>query len=123
LLSWRSVPEKRLKSFFADAYGIFTGRADKKAVIEFSGTAARDVSRQQWHPRQHGQWIDEKTYRLTIPYGHDRELLMDVLKWGRDACVLSPASLKNKALASLSETIKNTENSGLSCFESAAAYY
>jgi proteasome accessory factor C len=101
------VPNERMKSFFADAYGIFTGQADKKAEIDFTGTSARDVSRQEWHPKQKGQWIDNKTYRLTIPYGHDRELLMDVLKWGADAHVVSPSSLRNKAVSILSRTIKN----------------
>ncbi|MBN1128048.1 MAG: WYL domain-containing protein [Chitinispirillaceae bacterium] len=103
---WQSVPEDRMKAFFADAYGIFTGKADKKATINFFGLAARDVSRQEWHPKQQGRWIDEKTYRLTVPYGHDRELLMDVLKWGDEARIVSPASLRNKALAVLSRTIK-----------------
>jgi proteasome accessory factor C len=105
-----AVPEEKMKSFFSEAYGIFTGPADKKAVIDFFGTAARDVSRQEWHPKQKGQWIDKKTYRLAIPYGHDRELLMDVLKWGADARIVSPSSLKNKAVSILSQTIKNYKN-------------
>jgi predicted DNA-binding transcriptional regulator YafY len=103
----QTIPEKQLNAFFGDAYGIFTGSADKLAVIEFTGTAARDVSSQQWHPKQEGQWINETTYRLTVPYGHDRELLMDILKWGSDAHVIRPSDLRASILASLSAAIKN----------------
>lgn len=102
-----AVPETQLKSFFAEAYGIFTGPADKTAEIDFHGTAARDVAQQEWHPKQKGRWIDDTTYRLTIPYGHDRELLMDVLKWGYSARIISPTSLRNKAASILSRALKN----------------
>lgn len=104
---FKTVPEKQLKCFFAEAYGIFTGPADKTAEIEFYGTAARDVAQQEWHPKQKGRWVDDTTYRLTIPYGHDRELLMDVLKWGENARILNPASLRNKAASILSSALKN----------------
>lgn len=91
---FHSVSLDRLHTFFADSYGIFTGPADKKAVIDFTGTAAREVSKEQWHPRQQGNWVDDKTYRLTVPYGHSRELVMDILRWGSDAEVIGPKELR-----------------------------
>lgn len=88
------VDQKKLDTFFADSYGIFTGNATHSAVIEFTGTAAAEVSRQIWHPRQSGHWIDTATFRLTIPYGHSHELIMDVLRWGDAAEVVSPPTLR-----------------------------
>jgi len=97
---FRKVPAEKIRAFYADSYGIFTGPADKKAVIDFSGTAAREVSNEQWHPKQQGEWVDDKTFRLTVPYGHSRELVMDILRWGSDAEVIGPKELR--------ETIKTT---------------
>ncbi|MBN1308963.1 MAG: WYL domain-containing protein [Chitinispirillaceae bacterium] len=99
-LKYRRVPKKELETFFAASYGIFTGPADKTAVIDFCGNAAREVSRENWHPRQKGEWISETTFRLTIPYGHHRELVMDILRWGEDAEVVGPPDLR--------ETVKTT---------------
>jgi len=91
---FRKVSAEKTQAFFADSYGIFTGPADKKAEIEFTGTAAREVSQEKWHPKQEGEWLDDKTYRLTVPYGHSRELLMDILRWGEEAEVIGPMELR-----------------------------
>ena len=93
-LPFRPVPEEELETFFAASYGIFTGPADKQAVIDFTGNAAREVSCENWHPRQQGEWIAENTFRLTIPYGHPRELVMDVLRWGEEAEIAEPSELR-----------------------------
>ncbi|MBN1577060.1 MAG: WYL domain-containing protein [Chitinispirillaceae bacterium] len=83
--TFHHVPETELRKFFAEAYGIFNGPADKTAVIEFTGIAAQEVSTENWHPLQQGEWIDLATFRLAIPYGHHRELLMDILRRGENA--------------------------------------
>ncbi len=90
---FRKVTAEKMQAFYADSYGIFTGPADKKAVIDFTGTAAHEVSQEKWHPKQQGQWVSDKTYRLTVPYGHSRELVMDILRWGSDAEVIGPKEL------------------------------
>lgn len=92
--NYRVVPKKILEKFFAASYGIFTGPADKQAVIDFTGAAAREVSCENWHPQQKGEWLSATTYRLTIPYGHHRELVMDILRWGELAEVIEPPDLR-----------------------------
>ena len=100
------VSRQQREDFFASAYGIFTGPADKKAVIDFTGTAAREVSRETWHPKQEGKWLDEKTYRLTLPYGHSRELIMDILRWGEWAEVKGPKELRKETGKTIKSAIK-----------------
>ncbi len=103
------VPKKERELFFADAYGIFTGPAVATAHIRFYGPAAELVSREQWHPRQHGEWTDDHRYLLAIPYGDDRELVMDILKWGECAEVISPVELRNKVKSLLIKTLRHYE--------------
>lgn len=88
------VDKETRDEFFSSAYGIFTGKADKTAVIHFSGIAAREVSSEQWHPEQKGEWISETTFRLSIPYNNPHELIMDILKWGELAEVIAPDELR-----------------------------
>jgi proteasome accessory factor C len=101
------VPLQQRETFFAAAYGIFTGPADKSAIIDFTDTAARDVSHATWHPKQQGCWIDPSTYRLTVPYGNSRELIMDILRWGDLAEVKAPEELRNEVQTILHRMIKN----------------
>jgi predicted DNA-binding transcriptional regulator YafY len=103
------VSRQQREDFFASAYGIFTGSATHTAVIDFTGTAAREVSRETWHPKQEGKWLDEKTYRLTLPYGHSRELIMDILRWGEWAEVKKPKTLREEVRKTIKSAIKKYE--------------
>jgi predicted DNA-binding transcriptional regulator YafY len=106
---FQKVPKDRLDAFFGESYGIFTGPADKRAVIDFTGIAARAVSREKWHPKQGGEWRDESIYRLVIPYGHSRELIMDVLRWGDEAEVIEPKELREAVVTMVEKMKKNYE--------------
>jgi proteasome accessory factor C len=106
---YHSVSREEREKFFASAYGIFTGLADKKAVIDFTGTAANEVSHETWHPKQEGKWLGDKTYRLTVPYGHSRELIMDILRWGEWAEVKEPKDLREEVEKTIKRAIKNYE--------------
>jgi proteasome accessory factor C len=103
------VSKREREKFFASAYGIFTGPATQSAVIDFTGTAAREVAHEQWHPKQVGKWLDDKTYRLTVPFGHSRELIMDVLRWGEFAEVKAPEDLREQVGKTLKRSLKKYE--------------
>ena len=103
------IPKEKMQAFYAESYGIFTGPANKKAVIDFSGIAAREVSQENWHPKQQGQWQDENTYRLMIPYGHSHELVMDILRWGDDAEVIEPKELREAVKTTIARMQKKYE--------------
>jgi predicted DNA-binding transcriptional regulator YafY len=103
------VPRKDLEAFFADAYGIFNGKAKYTAELVFYGAAAREVSREQWHPMQQSKWLDEKSFSLSIPYGNDSELIMDILKWGELVEVLGPKELRERVKERLFRALKKYE--------------
>jgi proteasome accessory factor C len=103
------IPKEVRQVFYAESYGIFTGPANKKAVIEFTGIAAREVAQENWHPKQQGQWQNENTYRLMIPYGHSRELEMDILRWGDEAEVIEPKELRESIKTTVAKMQKKYE--------------
>ena len=47
----REIPDAELDAYFASAYGIFAGKANKTAILRFSAERARWVADERWHPR------------------------------------------------------------------------
>lgn len=92
----KKIADDEQLAHFGAAYGIFSGAADQLAVIEFSAERARWVADEQWHPDQQGEWLTDGRYRLQIPYGDPQELILDILKQGSGAEVISPASLRRR---------------------------
>lgn len=89
------IEEKALDEHFASAYGIFSGKANKTAVLRFSAERARWVADERWHPRQVGQFLTDGRYELRIPYRDARELMLDVLRHGAHVEVVEPEALKS----------------------------
>lgn len=77
-------------------YGIFTGQDVQHAKLRFTPERARWVAHEQWHPKQRGTLESDGCYTLELPYADDRELLMDILKFGAEVEVLGPAVLKKR---------------------------
>jgi predicted DNA-binding transcriptional regulator YafY len=77
-------------------YGIFTGLEVQYAKLRFTPERARWVAHEQWHPKQRGTLESDGSYTLELPYADDRELLMDILKFGAEVEVLGPAALKKR---------------------------
>ena len=71
------------------------------AALKFTPEAARWVSAQNWHPKQRARVEKDGSYILEIPYADDRELVMEILKFGADVEVLSPAALRKRVAESL----------------------
>jgi predicted DNA-binding transcriptional regulator YafY len=92
----REVAEKTLDEVVGAGYGIFGGSKVQWARLRFTPERARWVAHEQWHPRQRGTQEADGGYLLEIPYADDRELLMDILKYGPDVEVLGPASLRKR---------------------------
>jgi predicted DNA-binding transcriptional regulator YafY len=88
--------EAELNQHLASSYGIFSGPPKAWATIRFSPHAARWVADEHWHSQQQGQWLNDGRYELKVPYSNSRELLMDVLKYGPDAEVVAPISLREE---------------------------
>lgn len=90
-------PEDLVNTRLESAYGIYEGAADKVAVLRFSPTAARWVADEIWHADQAAEWLPDGRYELRVPYRHDKELLMDVLRHGSGAEVVAPTALRQSA--------------------------
>jgi len=97
----KDVAAAALDEHYADAYGIFAGRARHTAVLRFTPDRARWVAAEEWHPRQKSRFEPDGAYVLEIPYGDDRELLMDILKFGPDVEVLAPPGLRHRVAEAL----------------------
>ncbi len=76
------------------AFGIFSGPAEHRAVLRFSPEAARWAAEEMWHPDQLGNWHSDGSYELQVPFGQDRELQMEILRYGDDVEVLAPDFLR-----------------------------
>jgi predicted DNA-binding transcriptional regulator YafY len=90
------VPDQDLDTHYASAYGIFGGVADKLAVLRFSTERARWVADERWHPQQQGEYLPDGRYELRIPYRDPRELVMDIMRHGKDVEVVAPAELRER---------------------------
>lgn len=107
----RGIVERELDDHFASAYGIFSGKANKTAVLRFSAERARWVADERWHPQQIGQFLTDGSYELRIPYRDERELVMDILRHGADVRVVAPAQLRGTVEAMLRQAVDNYKNS------------
>lgn len=102
----RDIEEQTLEDHFSSGYGIFSGKADKVAVLSFSPESARWVADEQWHPRQVGQYQPDGRYELRIPYGQSRELVMDILRHGPHVKVIEPSALAAEVKDELVRTLR-----------------
>jgi predicted DNA-binding transcriptional regulator YafY len=95
------VSESELDAHLAGGYGIFSGAAKAWATIRFAPRAARWVADEHWHSKQEGKFLPDGRYELRVPYANAKELLMDVLRYGPEAEIVAPASLREEAKISL----------------------
>ena len=85
----KAVSESTLNRELGSSYGIFAGLPGAVAVLAFTAKRARWVAGETWHPEQQTRWLKDGRYELRVPYSDDRELLMDLLKYGADVEVVA----------------------------------
>ena len=105
----KEVPKVELDEYLGSGYGIFAGRKVEWATLKFTARAARWVSAQRWHPDERHRIEKDGSYVLEIPYANDRELVMEIMRFGPDVEVLAPGSLRQRvgdALALAAEPYK-----------------
>lgn len=99
------VLEEELDQQLASSYGIFSGKANKVAVLYFSAHSARWVADERWHPEQQGQFLVDGKYELRIPYRDAHELIMDILRYGTGVEVIAPPELRQEVQQRLREAL------------------
>jgi predicted DNA-binding transcriptional regulator YafY len=92
----KEIPKAELDGHLASGYGIFAGRNVEWATLKFTAQAARWIAVQIWHPKQRARVEKDGSYVLELPYADDRELVMEILKYGADVEVLEPAALRKR---------------------------
>ncbi|MDX1376077.1 MAG: WYL domain-containing protein [Burkholderiales bacterium] len=97
----REVGRAALDAILASGYGIFAGRPVAWARLRFSPQAARWAAAQTWHPEQRARAEIDGSWTLEIPYADDRELAMDILRYGADVEVLAPPALRRRVAETL----------------------
>ena len=95
------VSQQVLDEHFRGGYGIYAGKADKRAVLKFNRARARYVSLERWHSKQTSKWLPDGSYQLEVPYSKDQELVTDVLRFGADVEVLAPPELRQRVAQQL----------------------
>jgi predicted DNA-binding transcriptional regulator YafY len=100
------IPASQLDKHLGSGYGIFPGEALEWATLRFYSKAARWVASQIWHPKQRSGVEADDTYVLEIPYSDDRELIMEILRFGPDVEVAAPATLRQKVSVLLEEALR-----------------
>ena len=102
----KEVREAELDEYLGSGYGIFAGRKVEWATLKFTPEAARWVSAQNWHPKQRSRVEKDGSYVLELPYAEDRELVMEILRFGADVEVLGPAALRKRVRDALREAAR-----------------
>ena len=108
----KEIPAPELDEHLGSGYGIFAGKNIQWATLKFTPEAARWVSAQQWHPKQKSRTENDGSYVLEVPYSEDRELVMEILKYGLQVEVLSPPILRRLVAETLRQTAARYQNSG-----------
>ncbi len=103
------VDESELDIELGSGYGIFAGKNVQWARLRFSQDRAKWVSSERWHPLQKNQYMPDGSYELMVPYSHEMELMMDILKYGPDVRVIEPKKLKDSVKKHLLDALKNFE--------------
>ncbi len=102
----KEIPAAELDEHLGSGYGIFAGKNVQWATLKFTPEAARWVSAQRWHPKQRVKVEKDGSYVLEVPYSEDRELVMEVLKFGADVEVIGPPTLRMRAAGLLSDAAR-----------------
>lgn len=97
----KEVSSRKLDELVGSGYGIFSGKKVSWARLRFTPERARWVASEQWHEKQRARFEEDGSYTLEFPYSDDRELVMDILKFGPDVEVIGPTALRTAVLRKL----------------------
>jgi predicted DNA-binding transcriptional regulator YafY len=101
------IDDNELNAELGSGYGIFAGKDIQWAVLRFTPDRAKWVASESWHPVQTAEFLQDGSYEIKFPFSDERELIMDILKYGADVTVVSPQSLIDQVLSKANTLIKN----------------
>jgi predicted DNA-binding transcriptional regulator YafY len=92
----KEVPDEEIDEYVKGGYGIFSGSKVQWAELKFAPSVARYVALEEWHPKQKSRMQADGSYVLEVPYSSEKELAMDVMRYGADVEVLGPKALREE---------------------------
>jgi predicted DNA-binding transcriptional regulator YafY len=95
------IADEQLDRELGAGYGIFAGKQVRTAVLKFTPAMSRWVARERWHRLQEGSFEPDGSYILKVPYSAERELVMDIMRFGPEVEVLGPPELREHVSTSL----------------------
>lgn len=103
------IDEEQLSDHLTSSFGIFAGAPQQEAVLVFSKQSARWVAEERWHPNQQGRWLADGSFELRLPYADQRELVMEILRYGAEVRVISPPELQRAVRQRLRQALGQYE--------------
>jgi len=88
-----TLTAEELDAFTSSSFGIFGGNPKGTAHLVFSPHSAQWVAEENWHAGQVGEWREDG-YHLKVPYSDEREIAMEVLRYGAEVEVMGPGELR-----------------------------
>lgn len=99
------VSKADIDAMLGKDFGIYAGGERKWAKLRFSELQARWVQAEVWHPEQEMTLLEDGRLMLDVPYSDQRELLLEVLKFGPEVEVLEPIELRTEIRSRLQKAI------------------
>jgi len=111
--------EAEVDRYLDASFGMYKGKADKKARIRFTGKAREIVRRELWHPGQscregrdpeRGPWLE-----MELPVSRWEEILGRILRFGAEAEAIAPREFRMRwlevidSMADLAEKARRTK--------------
>ena len=93
------------------SYGIYPGAATRLAVLRFSARSARWVAEEQWHDKARCIALPDGGVELQVPYHHDTELVMEILRHGDQCEVVAPPALREVVARALRQAARRYQGS------------
>jgi len=92
----KTLSHETLNAHYAETFGIFGGEVKGIVKLKFTPHRSQWVAEEIWHKNQKGNWLEDGSYQLEIPYGSDIELIGDILKYGDQVEVIGPMELRSR---------------------------
>jgi len=88
------VPAARVKDYIRETFGIFRGEKTQNVCLRFAADIAPWIAEQNWHPAQKTRMEKDGRLSLSIPVADFREIKREILRYGSQVEVISPAALR-----------------------------
>jgi predicted DNA-binding transcriptional regulator YafY len=100
------IPPASVKNYIRQTFGIFQGKEKTEVCLRFAKDIAPWIAEQSWHPAQKVSIEKDGRLCLTIPVADFREIKREILRYGAQVEVVSPAALRNEVKKEI-EKMKN----------------